>query len=70
MVALYLLFESSSGYALFEKAKAEEIEISQTQHDITDLKKFGELVKLKGAIPSAQPISTALPSRRRVPRHL
>lgn len=47
MSTLYLLFESSSGYGLFERVKAEVIEVSAVQQDINDLKKFSELVKLK-----------------------
>ena len=48
MPALYLLFESSSGYVLFERTKAEELELSQAQRDIVELSKFSEIVKLKG----------------------
>ena len=47
MSTLYLLFESSSGYGLFERVKAEVIEVSAAQKDINDLKKFSEIVKLK-----------------------
>ena len=53
MSTLYLLFESSSGYGLFERVKAEVIEVNAVQQDINDLKKFSELVKLK-----CQPRST------------
>lgn len=48
MSALYLLFESASGYALFERVKSEGIQLSAAQRDITDLKRFQEIVKFKG----------------------
>ena len=47
MGVLYLLFESASGYALLERTAAEEI--APRAEDVTDLKKFGAIVKLKGA---------------------
>lgn len=47
MGVLYLLFESASGYALFERVAAEEI--TPKAEDVTDLKKFSAIVKLKGA---------------------
>lgn len=48
MGLLYLLFESSSGYALFERVNSEEINVSAEQ--VTDLKHFSQIVKLKGNI--------------------
>ena len=47
MSTLYLLFESSSGYGLFERVKAEVIEVAAVQQDINELKRFSEIVKLK-----------------------
>ena len=66
MSTLYLLFESSSGYGLFERVKAEVIEVNAAQQDISDLKKFSELVKLKcqpRPASSTHRRSYALPSR-------
>ena len=53
MSTLYLLFESSSGYGLFERVKAEVIEVAAAQQDINDLKRFSEIVKLKCQPPKA-----------------
>ncbi len=47
---MYLLYESSSGYSLFEK-----IEDSSEEGNFTDLAKFGKLVKLT----SFQPFKSA-----------
>lgn len=46
MGVLYLLFESAPGYALFERVSAEEV--TPRAEDVTDLKKFSQIVKLKG----------------------
>lgn len=51
MSTLYLLFESSSGYGLFERVKGEEINLTNAQTDITDVKRFSEMVKLKSFLP-------------------
>ncbi len=53
MSALNLLFESSSGYALFEVVKAEEIGAMSeaVQETIQDLARFSKIVKLKSFLP-------------------
>ncbi|KAJ1557944.1 snoRNP complex protein nop56, partial [Nowakowskiella sp. JEL0078] len=50
---LYVLFEASSGYALFERLEAEEIgqQLEEVQKSMTDFSKFGKIVKLKGFFP-------------------
>lgn len=52
-MSLYLLFESASGYALFERIESEEIgqELPEVQKSTQDLSKFGRIVKLKSFIP-------------------
>ena len=62
MGVLYLLFESASGYALFERVAAEEI--TPKAEDVTDLKKFSAIVKLKGAHTN----STTRPARSPTPQ--
>ena len=57
MGVLYLLFESASGYALFERVAAEEI--TPKAEDVTDLKKFSAIVKLKGAQTIRLPLADA-----------
>lgn len=49
----YLLFETASGYALFEISQSEEIglQIEQVQQSIEDLTKFGKMLKLKSFFP-------------------
>eukprot|EP01135_Chromosphaera_perkinsii_P003493 Nk52_evm19s245 gene=Nk52_evmTU19s245 len=51
--AMYVLFESASGYALFEAGESEDIgiELPAVQAAITDLSKFGKIVKLKAFLP-------------------
>jgi len=49
MGVLYLLFESASGYALLERTAAEEI--TPRAEDVTDLKKFSAIMKLKAFLP-------------------
>lgn len=46
----YVLFESASGYALFDVVEADEISAlkAEVQASIADLAKFSKLVKLKG----------------------
>ena len=53
MQANYVLFESASGYGLFEIVEAEEIGnlTKQGQATITDLNRFGKIVKLKAFQP-------------------
>lgn len=52
-MALVLLFESSSGYALFDVVKAEEIAATTEagQQTIVDLERFSKIVKLKAFLP-------------------
>ncbi|TPX67336.1 hypothetical protein SpCBS45565_g03875 [Spizellomyces sp. 'palustris'] len=54
---LLLLFETSSGYALFERIESEEIgqELEEVQQSILDLSRFSKIVKLK----SFQPFKSA-----------
>jgi len=53
MGVLYLLFESSAMYALFELVHSEEMNITdmKVQESITDLKRFSKIVKLKAILP-------------------
>lgn len=53
MVLLYLLYEAASGYALFERVNSEEIgvKLDEVQQSVTDLKRFSQIVKLKGFCP-------------------
>jgi len=53
MGQLYLLFESSSGYALFERVKGEEISLTEdeVQKNILNLEQFSRLIKLKAFQP-------------------
>eukprot|EP01137_Pigoraptor_chileana_P005743 Opistho-2@49202 len=52
-MVLYILYESASGYALFEATETEEIglELASVQASISDLAKFGKVVKLKAFAP-------------------
>ncbi|KAG0278878.1 snoRNP complex protein nop56, partial [Linnemannia gamsii] len=49
----YFLYESSSGYALFERLESEEIgsKLADVCEAATDLTKFGKMVKLKSFAP-------------------
>ncbi|KAF9928604.1 snoRNP complex protein nop56 [Linnemannia zychae] len=49
----YFLYESSSGYALFERVESEEIgsKLADVVEAATDLTKFGKMVKLKSFAP-------------------
>ncbi|ETV91535.1 hypothetical protein H310_13917 [Aphanomyces invadans] len=49
----FVLFESASGYALFEVVEAEQIAVllDQVQQGVQDLSKFGAAVKLKAFSP-------------------
>jgi len=53
MATLYLLYESASGYALFERVEAEEIgqRSDQVQEAIADLARFSKIIKLKAFSP-------------------
>lgn len=48
-----MLFETASGYALFERLQSEEIgsKLEQVQNNVLDLAKFGQIVKLKSFSP-------------------
>jgi len=48
--SLYLLFESSLGFGLFERVKIDEIGIglNDVQKSINDLERFSKIIKLKG----------------------
>ncbi|RKP19002.1 Nop-domain-containing protein [Rozella allomycis CSF55] len=50
---LFILFETASGYALFERVQSEEIgqELGEVQKSILDLSKFGQMIKLKSFMP-------------------
>jgi nucleolar protein 56 len=47
------LFETASGYTLFERLQSEEIgsKLEQVQSAVTDLAKFNQMVKLKSFTP-------------------
>ncbi|TPX49081.1 hypothetical protein SeMB42_g01731 [Synchytrium endobioticum] len=51
--AFYVLYETASGYALFERLQSEEIgrELDQVQASVQDLSKFGRFVKLVSFLP-------------------
>jgi nucleolar protein 56 len=50
---LYVLFESASGYGLFEVAEMEEIgsQLEQVQASVTSLDRFSKIAKMKGFCP-------------------
>ncbi|OZJ04580.1 hypothetical protein BZG36_02775 [Bifiguratus adelaidae] len=52
-MASYILFETASGYALFERVQSEEIgaKLEEVQHSVLDLAKFGKMIKLKSFGP-------------------
>lgn len=52
---LYILYESASGYALFERVESEEIadESPELQKSIQDFGRFSRLVKFKSFVPFA-----------------
>jgi nucleolar protein 56 len=54
---LFVLFETASGYALFEKEEFDEIagQMKQIQKAIPNLERFGKMVKLA----AYQPFTTA-----------
>jgi nucleolar protein 56 len=53
MGVLYLLYESASGYALFENVKSEEIgtSLEEVQASIIDLARFSKIMKMKAFLP-------------------
>jgi nucleolar protein 56 len=53
MGVLFLLYESASGYALFEQVKTEELAITsdEVQESLQDLQRFSKMVKLKSFRP-------------------
>eukprot|EP00511_Aplanochytrium_stocchinoi_P003545 CAMPEP_0204833096 /NCGR_PEP_ID=MMETSP1346-20131115/15647_1 /ASSEMBLY_ACC=CAM_ASM_000771 /TAXON_ID=215587 /ORGANISM="Aplanochytrium stocchinoi, Strain GSBS06" /LENGTH=518 /DNA_ID=CAMNT_0051965357 /DNA_START=163 /DNA_END=1719 /DNA_ORIENTATION=- len=53
MSGAFLLFESASGYAIFEVTEAEEIGslLSEVQSSVTEMKRFSKFVKLKAFQP-------------------
>ncbi|OMJ23384.1 Nucleolar protein 56 [Smittium culicis] len=53
MSVTHILFETASGYGLFEVLQAEEIgsKLAEVQKTITDLAKFGKYIKLKSFVP-------------------
>jgi len=53
MGVLYILFESASGYALFERIKSEEIGITlaDVSESVTELQRFSKIIKLKAFQP-------------------
>jgi len=46
---LFLLFETASGYCLFEKEDYDEVggQLAQIQKSISNLERFSKIVKLK-----------------------
>jgi nucleolar protein 56 len=53
MGVLFLLYESASGYGLFEQVKTEELAITsdEVQESLQDLQRFSKMVKLKSFRP-------------------
>lgn len=47
------MFETASGYSLFERLQSEEIgsKLESVQNSITDLSKFSKMLKLKSFAP-------------------
>lgn len=50
---MYVLFETASGFSLFERLESEEIgaTLDSVQQSIMDLSKFGKIMKLKSFLP-------------------
>jgi nucleolar protein 56 len=50
---LFILYESASGYALFERVESESIvdQLPQVQESISDMGKFSKIVKLRAFLP-------------------
>jgi len=53
MAADHILYETATGYALFDVVEAEDIaaNLEKVQDSILDLKRFGKMVKLKAFLP-------------------
>lgn len=53
MGVLYLLYESASGYGIFQQVKSEEIgsSLPEVQDSIVDLQRFNKIMKLKSFLP-------------------
>merc|ERR1712167_41970 len=49
----YLLFETASGFALFERTESEDVgkKLEEVQQSTTDMKRFGKTVKLLSFLP-------------------
>merc|ERR1711990_1306843 len=49
----YVLFETASGYALFERAESEDVgkKLDEVQESVKDMKRFGKTVKLMSFLP-------------------
>jgi len=76
-MVLFLLFESASGFGIFEHVKTDEVSITseEVQESIQDLQRFSKIIKLKSFLPftsaekaleniNATPPSSAAPSPR------
>mmetsp|Transcript_7575 Transcript_7575/g.14163 ORF Transcript_7575/g.14163 Transcript_7575/m.14163 type:complete len:444 (-) Transcript_7575:3903-5234(-) len=50
-MAVYLLFESSSGYALFMRKEQDEIGLPAVQESITTRKRFAKIIEMLGFFP-------------------
>ncbi|KAI8823061.1 uncharacterized protein EV422DRAFT_389925 [Fimicolochytrium jonesii] len=52
-MSFFLLFESASGYALFERIESEEVgqDLEEVQQSVLDLSRFSKMVKLKSFTP-------------------
>lgn len=50
---LFVLFESASGYALFDVVEAEDVgsQLEQVQASVTNIDRFSKIVKMKGFCP-------------------
>ena len=52
-MSLFILFESASGYALFEQTESDEIGelLEEMQNAMADLSRFSKVIKLKAFVP-------------------
>jgi nucleolar protein 56 len=52
-MSLFVLFESASGYALFEQTESDEIGelLEEMQNAMADLSRFSKVIKLKAFVP-------------------
>lgn len=64
MSAMFLLFESALGMALFERVRAEVIGMGmpQMRESVNDFQRFKQMVKLKGALVAILESGPPLPS--------